>query len=98
MIPLYLIFYTCADILFCHQSEGETHQQALPEVCGPRPGDSLLGGEGETERSSLLLLLCGPALHCSDGGAHRPLVSTYSRLLTLLLHNLAKMWFELFSG
>lgn len=61
--------------LSCRQFEGETHQQALPEVCGPGPGDPLLGGEGEAERSGLLLLLRGAALHRADGGADRPLVS-----------------------
>lgn len=57
------------------QAEGEAHQQAVPALRGPRAGDALLCGEGEAERSCLLLLLRGAALHHPDGGSHRPLVS-----------------------
>lgn len=68
-------------VVLCHQSEGETHQQTLPAVCGSRPGDTLLCGEGETEWSCLLLLLCSLALHCCNGGTHRPLVSSQSTFI-----------------
>lgn len=80
VIPIFFKFDVSAEVLLSHQSEGKTHQQALLEVCGSGPGDLLLCGEGETERSCLLLLLCGPALYCSYGGPHRPLVSVISNL------------------
>lgn len=71
-----LIMRTWFCVVLCHQSEGETHQQTLPAVCKSRPGDTLLCREGETEWSCLLLLLCSLALHCCNGGTHRPLVSS----------------------
>lgn len=61
----------------CLQTEGEAHQQAVPALCGSRPGDALLCGEGEAEWSGLLLLLRGAALHHPHGGSHRPLVSSH---------------------
>ncbi|KAG7251511.1 hypothetical protein CRUP_025975, partial [Coryphaenoides rupestris] len=53
-------------------TEGQTHQPTVPALRRPRAGDPLLGGEGEAERSGLLLLLRGPALHRRHGGPHRP--------------------------
>lgn len=66
-----------SDSWCCLQTEGEAHQQAVPALCGSRPGDALLCGEGEAEWSGLLLLLRGAALHHPHGGSHRPLVSSY---------------------
>lgn len=86
------------EVVLCHQSEGQTHQPAFPEVCRSRAGDSLLGGKGEAEWSGLLLLLCGPALHCNYGGAHRPLVSSqgwqWSSYTAFFIHLLCgHVWF-----
>lgn len=61
------------------QNEGSPNQPSVVAFSGRTVGGAVLRGEGEAERGGLLLLRHRALLRHSDGGVHRPPVS--SRLM-----------------
>lgn len=59
------------------QNEESSDQPGVAAFCGHRAGATLLCREGEAERGGLLLLHDSALLRHSDGGVHRPNVSSF---------------------